>query len=161
MKTERLVILINEMMNRLKDRFTRPFLIGLLLLGSYFTSFAQTSTLVVQVQNVPSNKGQIMVNVYNKADGYPVDETKAMLTRSTPAISPQTVITFDLPEGNYAVAILHDEDGDGIMGTNFLGIPNEAVAASNNARRWLGPPKFADAAFKHPGGRHVINIRLE
>ena len=42
--------------------------------------------------------------------------------------------------------ILYKND-NGKMDTNFLGIPKEPVAISNNAKGKFGPPKYKDAKF--------------
>jgi len=41
--------------------------------------------------------------------------------------------------GRYAVSVFHDENSNGKMDTNFIGIPREGVGASNNAKGHLGP----------------------
>ncbi|MBC7407411.1 MAG: DUF2141 domain-containing protein [Arcicella sp.] len=54
--------------------------------------------------------------------------------------------------GTYAIIILHDENGHKKMDTNFLGIPKEGYAVSNNVRRSLiDPPKYEVAKFLHSG----------
>ena len=58
-------------------------------------------------------------------------------------------MTFeDIPEGTYAVSIFHDENDNGKMDTNFLGIPSEDYGCSNDASGFLGPPKWEDAKFQ-------------
>jgi len=52
----------------------------------------------------------------------------------------------DLPSGNYAIALFHDENGNGRIDTRF-GIPTEGVGFSNNPRMWFGPPSFSAAHF--------------
>ena len=62
--------------------------------------------------------------------------------------------------GTYAVAVFHDENSNGKLDTNFLGIPREGVGASNGARGHLGPPKFDAATFRFPGGRLDLKITI-
>jgi len=57
------------------------------------------------------------------------------------------VVFEDLPFGEYAVSLMHDENRNGKIDTNFLGIPKEGYGASNDAKAVLGPPKYADARF--------------
>ena len=45
-----------------------------------------------------------------------------------------------MPVGSYAASIQHDEDGDGKLKTNFIGIPKEGVGISNNPG---GIPRWA------------------
>ena len=51
---------------------------------------------------------------------------------------------FRAPKGLYAIAALHDEDGDGEMDKNFIGLPVEGYACSRNAQ---------DATMFAPSGR--------
>jgi uncharacterized protein (DUF2141 family) len=50
----------------------------------------------------------------------------------------------------YAVSVFHDENSNGKLDRNLLGIPREGVGASNNAVGHFGPLKFDDAAFQPP-----------
>ena len=58
-------------------------------------------------------------------------------------------ITFeDVPEGIYAVSYVHDENDNGKMDTNFVGIPKEDYGCSNNAKGFMSAPKWEDAKFE-------------
>ena len=54
---------------------------------------------------------------------------------------------LSLPPGEYALSIFYDRNDNGELDTNFIGIPREPVALSNNARPKFGPPKYEDAVF--------------
>jgi uncharacterized protein (DUF2141 family) len=51
-----------------------------------------------------------------------------------------------LPRGDYALAVIHDENGNGKLDT-FAGIPREGYGFSRNAPVRFGPPRFAAARF--------------
>jgi uncharacterized protein (DUF2141 family) len=53
-----------------------------------------------------------------------------------------------LKPGTYAVSVLHDENANGRLETNFLGIPREGAGISNNASPEFSAPRFNDAAFQ-------------
>jgi uncharacterized protein (DUF2141 family) len=60
----------------------------------------------------------------------------------------QAEITFQgIEKGEYAVSLYQDENGNGKLDTNFMGIPKEAYASSNNAKGFMGPPKYQEAKF--------------
>ena len=63
--------------------------------------------------------------------------------------------------GTYAVSTFHDENSNGKLDTNLLGIPTEGVGASNNAKGHFGPPKFDDAKFRFEGGRLDLKIAID
>ena len=54
-----------------------------------------------------------------------------------------------IPLGTYALAVIHDENSNGKLGTNWLGIPTEGYGFSNDAKAMLGKPSFADASFSY------------
>jgi uncharacterized protein (DUF2141 family) len=65
----------------------------------------------------------------------------------------------DLPRGDYAVILFHDENGNGKLDMNFWGVPTEPYGFSNDAQGFLGPPAIKDAMLSIDGGR-TISIKL-
>ena len=61
------------------------------------------------------------------------------------------IVIHDLPAGEYAIASYHDENGNGKLDTNALGLPEEGYGFSNDARGMFGPPKFSEAVFEFDG----------
>ena len=60
----------------------------------------------------------------------------------------KATVTFkNIPAGEYAVSIYHDENNSGKLETGIFGIPKEDIACSNNAKGKMGPPKYIDAKF--------------
>ncbi|MFT4517814.1 MAG: hypothetical protein ACI9JM_000191 [Halioglobus sp.] len=49
--------------------------------------------------------------------------------------------------GDYAATIFYDRNGSGKLDTNFIGVPKEPLALSNNAKAKFSPPKYSDAVF--------------
>ena len=118
----------------------------ILLLLLPFIGSAQNK-LTVQVVGVSSDTGNIMLAVYDKADGF-LKEGMAIMGISTKAVSGITELHIDdLPEGQYALAIYHDENGNEELDTNWLGIPKEPIGFSNSKMKTFGPPKFKECAF--------------
>jgi uncharacterized protein (DUF2141 family) len=58
-----------------------------------------------------------------------------------------SVMFYSISKGNYAVMAYHDVNNNGKLDTNFLGIPSEPFAFSNNAKGFMGAPKFEKAKF--------------
>lgn len=58
----------------------------------------------------------------------------------------------EVPPGRYSMAAFHDENDNGKLDTNWLGIPKEGLGSSNNAKGRLGPPSWKDASFAYDGG---------
>jgi len=137
------------------------FLIISLLLSLATTSFAQTGKFTVTVTNLRSSNGAVLASLYQSADGFPTEPRKSIRQTSGKIAGGKCTLVFDaVPAGTYAVSVMHDENNDKKMETNWMGIPKEGTAASNDAKGKFGPPKFADAQFKTNGGDATIAIKM-
>ena len=103
--------------------------------------------LTVQIAGVASDTGQILVAVYDKAEGF-LKKGYAIKGFRTKAVAGVTELEInDLPEGRYALAIYHDENSNNELDTNWLGIPKEPIGFSNSKMKAFGPPGFKECAF--------------
>lgn len=142
-------------------------LLGFLLLwASSPTLDAQTketATLTVRVTGARNVKGKIGVTLFQDAQGFPDDPSKAIRQQSA-EIDPKTMsaqVTFkDVPQGAWAVSVLHDENGNGKMDKNFVGIPKEGYGASNNPKKKRRAPTFDEAKFSLNASEQAIEITL-
>ena len=75
--------------------------------------------------------------------------------------TPQKLIFKNLKPGTYAVALIHDANGDGILNSNSFRMPTEGFGFSKNPLVLTGPPKFNDAAVKVEGVNTDIQIKLQ
>ena len=105
--------------------------------------------LTVRVADVRNQTGDLLVCVFRSADGFPSDQAKAAVWKVLPADG-NGVFTADLPPGTYAAAVLHDENGNGKMDKNFLGIPEEGYGVTNNPKPRRRAATFDEAAFTSP-----------
>ncbi len=120
----------------------------------------------------PQPRGEIHFVILTRHDRGPVrcglyTSPKVWLTssysfRATAEVKGRTAVCVfeDVPPGRYAASAYHDENDNGKLDRNFLGLPSEDFAFSEGARAGLGPPSFADAAFVHDGGRHETHGRM-
>lgn len=120
--------------------------------------FAQ-NTLSIQVNNVESAKGMVSVAVYDSDEAF-LSFDHVLRTKSVVAHHGSVLLHIpDLPAGEYALAIFHDENDNGKLDTNWLGIPKEKVAFSIAKMKTFGPPKFKECAFRM-NSDHEIHIDL-
>lgn len=109
--------------------------------------FAQ-NTISVHVKNVDSTSGQVNVALYDSDETF-LSFDKVLKSRSAPAHKGIVTLQIeDLPIGEYALAVFHDENGNGKLDTNWLGIPKEKVAFSRAKMKTFGPPKYKECAFQ-------------
>ena len=118
----------------------------LLLFAFPFLGMSQYS-LSVEVQGVKSSLGNINVAVYNRSHGFLEFEKVFKIDRIATQEATTNFKIMDLPNGEYAVAIFHDENGNDKLDTNWLGIPKESVAFSNAKIKTFGPPSYKECAF--------------
>jgi uncharacterized protein (DUF2141 family) len=137
---------------------------AILLATSFFsilTARSQTVNITVTVNNIKSSKGTINVCVYNKETGFPEKPNLAIkCTNSTASKSVMQITIEGITPGKYAISAHHDENNDGKVNTNFLGIPKEPTGASNGAKAKMGPPKFGDAVIVIDKNKTQISIAL-
>ena len=108
----------------------------------------------VDIVGLKNNKGQVLIGLYNSENRFlkKVYKGNVALIKNEKATA-----TFEnLPAGEYAISIFHDENSNGKLDTNFMGIPKEAYAASNDAKGFMGPPKYKDAKFQANQNKHII-----
>lgn len=67
---------------------------------------------------------------------------------------------LDIPPGTYALAVIHDENVDGKLATNWLGFPTEGYGFSNNAKALMSAPSFDAASFPYDGQNLDLRISL-
>ena len=105
--------------------------------------------ITVSVNGISSDNGTIYINLYTSDTGFPTDMTKAVKTIRLPAAKPAMQYVFkNLPKGVYAISVMHDENNNGKMDTNFFDIPTEGYCVSNNVKGFMSAPSFVDAEFE-------------
>lgn len=130
-------------------------LCSILLVSSFV--FCQNVTLTVNVTGLKNNKGKVLVGVYNSEANF---LKKVVVGKLVTIINKKVQIIFEnVPVGTYAVSLYHDENENNKLDVNFLGIPKESYGTSNDAKGFMGPPKYNDAKFELKNNK-IINIKL-
>ena len=116
--------------------------------------------LDVEIGKLRSAKGVVRICLTADPSNFPacVDDARAV-SRSMPASA--TALSFEgLPVGDYAIAVIHDENGNKKLDT-MLGIPREGFGFSRNPVIRFGPPRFSAARFSlgADGSEQDIRIR--
>ena len=122
---------------------------------------AAPQVIHVEIGGLHNDKGQVVCALFSSAKDFPKHGEKAVSHATGDISHGRAACEFsNVAPGRYAVSVFHDENSNGKMDTNFIGIPREGVGASNNAVGHLGPPKFEDAAFTYAGGRLDLRITI-
>lgn len=133
------------------------FCCSALALGSFGTFAAHQ--LDLNIGPIDNKAGTLHVALYNNAEHYDAGKN-AVAVQKLEVTSNQVQLQFaGLEAGQYAIKIMHDENNNGKLDRNMLGIPSEGYGFSNNAGQF-GPASFADAAFTLSGDQKIqIQIR--
>lgn len=125
--------------------------LGALCFFLIIASSLSAQELRLRISGIKQGKGDMLVAVFNKEDGFPSETTKAVaLLRAVPENGCAELIIKSLPSGRYAVAFFQDTNRDGVLNTNFIGMPKEGYGVSNNAFNAFSAPTYKEASFSFP-----------
>lgn len=131
------------------------------LLLPFAAPLAKAADLTVTVNDVRSTNGSVMVAIYDSSTAFmrpPLAKASLKMKADRGHV---TFLFHNLPPGKYAISGFHDENGNGKLDVNSLGVPTEGYGFSNDAQGSAGPPKFAQAAFDFDGkGNKVVSFSL-
>ncbi len=132
---------------------------ALVLLATTLIGAAPIGRLDIVVGNMRSAKGLVRVCLTADPDNFPacVDDARAV-TRTVPA-SEAVIDVAGLPHGQYAFAVIHDENSNAKLDT-FAGIPREGFGFSRNPAATFGPPRFAAARFALDSDAEKQQVRM-
>ena len=128
-------------------------------------AFAQSSScpgIHVKILNIRNSTGTVDCALFDSPEGFPIEvlrsATKVMVmkVRNTEA----RCDFEDIPAGTYALAVIHDENMNGKLDTNWLGIPIEGYGFSNDVRGLFGAPSHPAARFPYDGQILDLTISL-
>ncbi|RYD54112.1 MAG: DUF2141 domain-containing protein [Sphingomonadales bacterium] len=119
----------------------------------------EAGSLQIEVTALRSQKGVIQLCLTREAGGFP-DCTKdpTSIRRTLPASNPRIRFTGLVP-GNYAIAVIHDANGNAKLDT-LMGIPREGFGFSRNPAMGFGPPSFAAARFALGSDAETQQVRM-
>lgn len=139
------------------NRFARrAFFLSALLAA---TAGAQAAELTVVLQDVRTQTGLIKVALVDSQAGWDGKAAPVQATGAPPSGEQATFVFKDLKPGAYAVLITHDENGNGQLDTNMMGMPVEGYGFSNNPRV-MRKPTWDEARFELVGEATHIDVAL-
>lgn len=123
---------------------------------------AGAGSMTFSIWGIAPKGGQVGCALFFGREGYPMEADRAVQRTFSPIEDDEATCRFEgLAPGDYALSVMHDEDGDGEIDKNFFGIPTEGWATSNDAPpRAFGPPKWEDAKIDFDGGAFEQRIRM-
>ncbi|MGD1839736.1 MAG: DUF2141 domain-containing protein [Thermonemataceae bacterium] len=153
---------LNFVSNKIQIKMRKSIISLCVALISVSLSYAQTTangTIELQIDGVEKTEGHLIISLYKESTGFPTKPELAFKQYKMPveSLNPRP-LSLNLPFGSYAIAVYHDENGDGKFNTNFIGIPKEKTGASNNPKA-LFIPSFNQAKFDL--SKETINLTIQ
>jgi len=143
------------------------FLITLLIITLTGNAIAQTEKeennsgdFFLTVVGFESDEGKAMIALFNSEEAYSENGEKFKYVTADIKDSKAEWAIEDLPFGEYAIKLYHDENENRKLDRNMLGIPSETFGFSNNATGSFGPADYEDTKFifNSSGQKHEINL---
>lgn len=114
-----------------------------------------SAAIRVSVEGFRSPRGRVGCALYNTQRGFPMKPVGSAVAQSWAAI--QSGVAHceftNLKPGKYAVTVLHDENTNAKLDSNFLGIPREGYGVSNNRTYRFRAPKWEESVFALTSGQ--------
>lgn len=115
--------------------------------------------LTVTINNIKFVEGELYVAIYNDEDTYMDIDRTAFREIIPVSAETESIIFTNVPDGEYAIAVFQDLNGNGELDKKGMGLPKEPFGFSNDARGKAGPPKYEKAKFSFSGDMN-ISIKL-
>lgn len=116
----------------------------------------KTGTLIVKITGIRNNDGNIRVALQR--------DQATIVAAKIVEIDPKTLsaeaVFQNVAEGDYGVAVFHDENKNGKLDFNDVGMPIEGYGHSNNPAKRPGPPDFSETKFAFAAPGATIEIKL-
>ncbi|MCA0900861.1 DUF2141 domain-containing protein [Microbulbifer agarilyticus] len=119
------------------------------------------AAVTLTIANIQSQVGKLYISVYDSKDTF-LSETKVyeLIAGLENLQNGQLEVMMTLPYGALAIAVHHDNNANGEMDRNFIGIPKEPVGLSNGHVPKFGPPKFSKAVIEISKPEQQMSIAL-
>lgn len=102
----------------------------------------------LRIENLRNQEGMIGIALFTTDKGFPSKPEKAYASTGLELKEGSTCLMLEnIPYGNYALSILHDENSNQKMDKTFIGIPKEGFGTSNNPKISYDPPDFEESEF--------------
>ncbi|KUJ62743.1 hypothetical protein AR687_04920 [Flavobacteriaceae bacterium CRH] len=134
--------------------------IVLIILLCLSNSYGQNTA--IKVSGIRSEKGQIILNVFKNSQDYEQEKVSKKLIFDKKAISNDLmIINCDLEPGTYGITLIDDENKNGELNKNLIGIPKEGFGFSNFFMEKMKKPAFDDfkVPVKNTGNKITIKVK--
>lgn len=141
------------------NRRLRRFLAPLALTAGFSCIGAQAAELTVNIRDIRVQTGVLRVALVDGPPGWDGKAAPVRADGAPPQGDSASFVFKDLAPGNYAVMVSHDENGNGKLDSNLVGIPTEGYGFSNNPKV-MRKPTWEEARFEVKADAAAIDVSL-
>ncbi len=116
----------------------------------------------VEILGIRNSDGAVACALFESAEGFPRDFLRNAINIMMMKVRAEKARCdfLDIPPGTYALAVIHDENLDGKLATNLMGVPTEGYGFSTDAKAVFGPPSFDAASFSYDGDGQELQLTI-
>ena len=130
-----------------------------LLAAAAGASHATAAELSLELEGVRTAQGRLLVSVVDSTAAWD-GQAEPVAGHAVAATEGRVRVAFpDLAPGTYAVMVMHDENGNGRLDTNAIGMPLEGYGFSRNLQM-MRKPTFQEAAFDLPAEGMRLSVTM-
>jgi uncharacterized protein (DUF2141 family) len=131
----------------------------LIMLSPACLATVSVTFLITELRN---DKGGVMIGIYgDEATFLKTGNEVDICKNDVPLRNRQTTVVCELPSGTYAAGMFHDENDNGKLDTNLIGIPKEGYGFPNNPKITMSLPDFSEVSFTVGDEPLTIEIRVQ
>jgi uncharacterized protein (DUF2141 family) len=125
------------------------------------SNIGDNGTITIKITGFDNDNGECWFALDNSKEVYE-SEDSVFIGKVLPIINRSVYLKIDSLEfGYYAIKVFHNENSNGKMDFNFLGIPSEDYGYSNNVSGWFGPPEWEKAKFIFNQHEMIVEISID
>jgi uncharacterized protein (DUF2141 family) len=128
--------------------------------GSATTAVKACKPLMLTIRNLASSTAPVIVGIYKSKNRFLYKESRLKEYKVIPKGKTLSVCIRDVCYGEYAIAVYQDENSNGEFDKNFIGMPKERYAFSNNFRPKVKAPTYSDCKFNYDSTSSLVIMDL-
>ena len=135
----------------------------LLFILSEFGNMMVAQSLDIHIRNIRNKNGQLCLAIFSDETDFKEEKTCwAMNCSKKDIINGEFHILIPYKSGVWGFSVLDDENSNGRMEYNFLGLPREGFGFSNYIHKGIHRPVFNDFSFViNKNETKEITVQLE
>ena len=128
----------------------------------YFALSCFSQHVEMEITNIQNAKGCIRVAIFRSDEDFKKEiPVKEFVFNKVGIKNGKMTVKFEWKEGRYGFALLDDENEDGKMNYNFLGVPKEGYGFSNYEHTGLTKPSFSNFAVDIKHGLNKVKVNMQ